>query len=166
MNSEQITFLDLPTDIIHNQISKYLLEDKTINKIFHDKNDYYLLNFLCGKIWDVKYVEPKFVWNEFKTNINLDCIKTYLNTRHDLNCDRLKILYRVNSTLIFCSYIINIYNNDNKFGFINMMCRIIINDDKEDNIYLCNKECQNTMDKIKNAIKEYMYKIKNVRNSV
>ena len=47
MNSEQITFLDLPTDIIHNQISKYLLEDKTINKIFHDKNDYYLLNFLC-----------------------------------------------------------------------------------------------------------------------
>ena len=37
-----------------------------------------------------------------------------------------------------------------------MMCRIIIDDDKEDNIYLCNKECQNTMDKIKNDIKEYI----------
>ena len=143
----QATILDIPDDIIHNQISKYLLEDKTINKIFYDKDDYYLLNFLCGKIWDVKYVEPKFVWNEFKTNINLGCIKTYLNTRHDLYCDSLKILYRVNSTLIFDSYIINIYNNYNKFGFINMMCRIIINDDVEDDIYLCNKECQNTMDK-------------------
>ena len=74
-----------------------LLEDKTINKMFYDKNDYYLLNFLCGKIWDVKYVKPKFVWNEYKTNINLDCIKTYLNTRHNLNCDSLKIFYRVNN---------------------------------------------------------------------
>ena len=37
-----------------------------------------------------------------------------------------------------------------------MMCRIIINDDVEDNIYLCNRECQNLMDKIKNEIKEYI----------
>ena len=30
----QTTILDIPDDIIHNQISKYLLEDKTINKCF------------------------------------------------------------------------------------------------------------------------------------
>ncbi len=68
----QTTILDIPDDIIHNQISKYLLENK---KLFYDKDDYYLLNFLCGKIWEVKYVEPKFVWNKFKTNINLDLSK-------------------------------------------------------------------------------------------
>jgi hypothetical protein len=152
----QTTILDIPDDIIHNQISKYLLEDKTINKMFYDKNDYYLLNFLCGKIWDVKYVEPKFVWNEYKININLDCIKTYLNTRHNLNCDSLKIFYRVNNSLNFVSYIINIFHNDNKFGFINMMYRIIINGDKDDNMHLRHKECQNTMDKITNEIKEYI----------
>ena len=150
------TILDVPDDIIHNQISNYLLEDKTINKIFYDKEDYYILNFLCGRIWDVKYVEPKFVWNEYKTNTSLDCIKTYLNTRHNLNCDSLKIFYKVNSSLILDSYVINIYHNDNKFGFINMMYRIIINGDKDDNMYLCHKECQNTMDKITNEIKEYI----------
>ena len=81
----QTTILYLPDDIIHNNITKYLLEDKKINKIFSEKDDYYLLNFLCGKIWDVKNIKPN-AWNEYKTNINLDCIKHYLNIRHNLNC--------------------------------------------------------------------------------
>jgi len=116
----QTTILDLPDDIIHNNITKYLLEDKQINKIFSEKDDYYLLNFLCGKIWDVKYIEPN-AWNEYKTNINLDCIIHYLNIRHNLNCESLKIMYRVNKNLNFDSYNINIYNNDNNVGFINML---------------------------------------------
>ena len=111
----QTTILDLPDDIIHNNITKYLLEDKQINKIFSEKDDYYLLNFLCGKIWDVKYIKPN-AWNEYKTNINLDCIKHYLNIRHNLNCDSLKIMYRINKNLNFDTYNINIYNNDNKVG--------------------------------------------------
>ena len=53
-DNNQITILDLPTDKIHNQISKYLLKDKSIDKIFNKKDYYYLLNFLCGKIWDAK----------------------------------------------------------------------------------------------------------------
>ena len=44
--SKQTNILDLPDDIIHNQISKYLLKDKSINKIFYKKDDYNLLNFL------------------------------------------------------------------------------------------------------------------------
>ena len=79
-----------------------------------------MLNFLCGKIWDVKYIEPN-AWNEYKTNINLDCIIHYLNIRHNLNCESLKIMYRVNKDLNFDSYNINIYNNDNKVDFINML---------------------------------------------
>ena len=35
--SKQIKFMDLPTDIIQNNIFKYLSEDKQINKIFHNK---------------------------------------------------------------------------------------------------------------------------------
>ena len=38
----QTTILDLPEDIMHNQIiSKYLFEDKSIDKIFFEKDDYY-----------------------------------------------------------------------------------------------------------------------------
>ena len=81
---KQITILDLPDDIIHNQISKYLLKDNSIDKIFNKKDDYYLLNFLCGKMWDVKYIEPNNVWNEYETNINLDCIKNYVNQNLNL----------------------------------------------------------------------------------
>ena len=33
----QTTILDLPDDIIHDNITKYLLEDKQINKIFNKK---------------------------------------------------------------------------------------------------------------------------------
>ena len=31
-------------------ISKYLLKDKSIDKLFYEKDDYYLLNMLFGKI--------------------------------------------------------------------------------------------------------------------
>ena len=114
----QTTVLDFPEDIMHNQIiSKYLFEDKSIDKIFFEKDDYYLLNFLCGKIWNVKYIKPNS-WNEYKTNINLDCIKHYLNIRHNLNCKSLKIMYRVHSNLIFDSYIIYVYNNNNNKVFL------------------------------------------------
>ena len=70
----QTTILNSPEDIKHNQIiSKYLFEDKSIDKILFEKDDYYLLNFLCGKIWDVKYIGSNS-WNEYTTNISLDCI--------------------------------------------------------------------------------------------
>ena len=115
----QTTILDLPEHIMHNQIiSKYLFEDKSIDKTFFEKDDYYLLNFLCGKIWDVKYIEPN-AWNEYKTNINLDCIIHYLNIRHNLNCESLKIMYRVHTNLIFDSYVINIHT------FTKIYCNIL-----------------------------------------
>ena len=38
----QIKFMDLPIDIIQNNIFNHLKTDKTINKIFYDKDDYYL----------------------------------------------------------------------------------------------------------------------------
>ena len=104
----QTTILDLPADILHNNIAKYLLEDKQINKIFSEKDDYYLLNFLCDKIWDVKYIKPN-AWNEYKSNINLDSIKSYLNKIHNLNFDSLKILYRVNKT-IYVNLFLNLLN--------------------------------------------------------
>jgi hypothetical protein len=44
---KQIKFMDLPVDIIQNNILSYLQNDKAINKIFYDKDDYYLQNLLC-----------------------------------------------------------------------------------------------------------------------
>ena len=63
-------------------------------------------------------------------------------------------MYRVNKILNFDSYNINIYNNDNKVGFINMLNRIVLNIDKDGNTYLGNKECQN-------EIMEYINNFKN-----
>ena len=55
----QTTILDIPDDIIHNQIiSKYLSKDKSMVKIFYKKEFYYLLNLLCRKNWDVTYIVP------------------------------------------------------------------------------------------------------------
>ena len=53
MNSHvenQTTIFDLPNDIMHNCISKYLLEDKQINKIFNEKDDYYLQSLYLVKL--------------------------------------------------------------------------------------------------------------------
>ena len=42
-----------------------------------------------------------------------------------------------------------------------MLNRIVLNIDKDVNTYLGNKECQNTTDKLKNEIKEYINNFKN-----
>ena len=76
MDSEQITFLDLPTDIIHNNIASLLLKDKTINKIFCDKNDYYLQMFLLGEIKKLPYI-VRYDVNTYK--IQNDELKAYVN---------------------------------------------------------------------------------------
>ena len=110
----------MPDDIIHNNITKYLLEDKEINKIFSEKDDYYLLNFLCGKIWNVKYIGPNS-WNKYTTNINLDCIKNYVNSKFNFRCNELKVMFQVLKKITYESLIINMYNNENKLGYINSL---------------------------------------------
>ncbi len=69
-------FSDLPDDIMHNHISKYLLEDKQINKIFHEKDDYYLRMLLFGKIKKLPYV-VRCDTNTY--NIQNDVLKAYIN---------------------------------------------------------------------------------------
>ncbi len=51
---------------MHNCISKYLLEDKQIKKIFNEKDDYYLPMLLFGEIksflvlLDMKQIHTKY----------------------------------------------------------------------------------------------------------
>jgi hypothetical protein len=56
------------------------------------------------------------------------------------------------------------YHDENKLGYINRDCRIEICNKKDDrlyrNEYLQDKECQNTVEKIKNEIKEHVNKYK------
>ena len=54
--SEKTKFLDLPNDIIYNNIASYLLKDKTINKIFHEHDDNELKFILFGKNIKLPYM--------------------------------------------------------------------------------------------------------------
>ncbi len=66
MDFYQVKFMDLPDDIMHNHISKYLLEDKQINKIFNEKDDYYLQMLYLVKLksslmlLDIKQIHTKY----------------------------------------------------------------------------------------------------------
>ena len=49
---------------------------------------------------------------------------------------------------------IKMYNNETKLGNINSECQIKLKNKKE--YFLFNKECQNTMEILKDEIKEYV----------
>ena len=75
--SKQIKFMDLPTDIIQNNISKYLLEDKQINKIFHNKEDNELKFILFGNNIELPYMN---IYNiENKMEVKNDELMKYVN---------------------------------------------------------------------------------------
>ena len=74
--SKQTTIFDLPDDIMHNHISKYLLEDKQINKIFNEKEDNDLKYVLFGEIKKLPYI-IRCDTNTYK--IQNDVLKAYIN---------------------------------------------------------------------------------------
>ena len=150
---KQTTILDIPDDIMYNHISKYLLEDKQINKVFNEKDDYYLLNMLFGKIWDVKYIIPSS-YNEYKPTLNLDYVKNYVNTQNNLNCNSLKVLIRITNIVAYDHFIIKMYDNNNKnLGNINM-CGGISKNNKT--VYIHDEQFLDTLNMLKNEIKEYV----------
>ena len=69
-------FSDLPFDVINGCISKYLLEDKQINKIFNEKDDYYLQMLLFGEIKKLPYI-IRYDTNTYK--VQNDVLKAYVN---------------------------------------------------------------------------------------
>ena len=78
MDFYQVKFMDLPDDIIHNHISKILLEDnkKTISKIFNEHEDIYLQMLLFGEIKKLPYI-IRCDTNTYK--IQNDVLKAYIN---------------------------------------------------------------------------------------
>ena len=108
-------------------------------------------------------IKPKS-WNEYKTEINLECIKDYINNKYRLKCNELKVKFLVSENKKYEAFQINLYHNETKVLYITSLCRIEIcikSDDKRHdrlyrNEYLQNKECQNTVEKLKNEIKEYI----------
>ena len=73
----QIKFMDLPSDIIQNNISKYLLEDKQINKIFHNKKDNELKYLLFGNNIELPYMNLNNRGN--KIEVKNDELIKYVN---------------------------------------------------------------------------------------
>ena len=126
---------------------------------------------MCGKIWDVKYIGPN-TWNKYKTNINLDYFKDYINDKYKLSCNKMKVMYLVSKKSTYEAFAINMYHNETKLCSINHYGRIEFFNNKNARLYsneylkktvlrdlledLQNKECQNTTVKIKYEIKEYV----------
>ena len=152
---KQIKFMDLPVDIIQNNILNYLQKDKSINRIFNDKDDYYLQNLLYGKLEKMDYIKTD-EWDEFKTDLNLDRIKEFINFnyRHFMrdfktkkfNCTSIIIKYRVpsNFKINLININIKVYENDKYIGSIPLKNLF--------NTNLCDKE----IELLKNEIKEYV----------
>ena len=123
-----------------------------------------LQNLLCGKLEKMDYIKTS-EWNEYKPSINLDCIKNSVNSRFNFCCNELKVKYLVVSKQInYDKFLIYIYHDENKLGYINCDCGVEIYDKKKDrlyrNKYLQDKEYQNTMKDLQNEIKEHVNKYK------
>ena len=157
--SKQIKFMDLPVDIIQNNIACHLLKDKTINKIFYDKDDYYLQNLLCGKLEKMDYIKTD-EWDEFKTDLNLDPIKKFINinyrcfmkhfnTKNRFNCTSIIIKYYVpyNFNISNIGIIIRVYDTDKYIGGIPLKNLF--------NTNLCDKEIELLKNEIKEHVKKY-----------
>ncbi len=95
LNNNHVLFHELPNDIIH-KISNNLLDknDKRFNKTFNEYKDDKLLKILFGdNIPELKYINPD-IYNEYKNNLNLDCIKEYINKNkkfNKINCHSFQI---------------------------------------------------------------------------
>ena len=154
----QIKFMDLPIDIIQNNIFNHLKTDKTINKIFYDKDDYYLQNLLCGKLEKMNYIKTN-EWDEFKTDLNLDPIKKFININYrcfmkhfntkKFNCTSIIIKYRVpsNFKINLININIKVYENDKYIGSIPLKNLF--------NTNLCDKEIELLKNEIKEHVKKY-----------
>ena len=149
----QVTILNIPDEIINNHISKYLLEDKQINKIFNEKDDYYLLNMLFGYIPNLIYIGPN-TWNEYKPNTNLECVINHVNKNRRIKINKFIVKYFVSYKKMYDGFTIKVYNNETELGYINSNCQIRFKNKKEDFLY--NAECRNTLELLKNEIVEYI----------
>ena len=151
---KQIKFMDLPIDIIQNNIACHLLKDKSINRIFYDKDD-----LLCGKLEKMDYIKTD-EWDEFKTDLNLDSIKEFINinhrcfmkqfnTKNKFNCTSIIIKYRVpsNFKINLINVNIKVYENDKYIGSIDLKNLF--------NTNLCDKEIELLKIEIKEYVKNY-----------
>ncbi len=124
----------------HNNAFKCFEENK-INKLIEElKKDFKLYTKRCeacnckysnedtlkkNKVFQqnkAKYITPD-IWNKFKSENSLDCIKEYINENKKLNkinCNSFKIVYRVNNNFSLSSFIIKMLDeNNNEIGSIN-----------------------------------------------
>ena len=144
----QVKFTDLPIDIVHNNILSHLKKDKTINRIFHNQKDYHLQKLLTGKIEDLVYINPN-EWNEYETDLNLDCIKNCINYNHTFfkargQIIKLQVTYKVNKNLAIWGVVFKAYDDNNN-----------IVSARDADLHQV-KECCDKVNLLKQEIKEYI----------
>jgi hypothetical protein len=87
--------------------------------------------------------------------------KEYINknkNNNKINYYSFQIVYRVNNKINLNSFNIRVLDeSNNKIGSINSYCKVsFIYKDKDIEEFLCNKECQKTINNINNEIKDYI----------
>ena len=89
-------------------------------------------------------------WNEFKANMDLDCIKDYINDKYKLKCNKLKIMFLVSKKITYQDFVINFYHNETKVLYVTSFAEL--------------KYVLNQMTNVMTVYTETnIYKIKNVR---
>ena len=83
---------------------------------------------------------------------------------NNLTCHSFQIVYRVNNNINLTSFNIRVLDENNyKIGSRNSSCKVSFKyKDKETEEFLCNKECQNTINNINNEIKDYIINYKTI----
>jgi hypothetical protein len=119
----QVKLTDLPSDIMQ-QIGSYLLEDKnkTIHKIFKDKQDDDLQVILFGEVKDLTYINIYDSSNEIDYTMN-DTLKNYVNYILKIKgvantCHKMRVRFHVhtykNPNVQEARVIIKFLNNKDK----------------------------------------------------
>ena len=166
LNNNHVLLQELPNDVMQ-KINNNLLDknDKRFNKIFSENKDDKLLEILFnGNIPDLKFIDPD-IFNKFKTNINLDCIKKYINKNEKFNkikCHSFQTVFKVNKNINLTSFHIRILDeNNNKIGSISSSCKVSFKfKDKDKEEFLCSRACQKVINDINNEIKNYIINYK------
>ena len=74
-----------------------------------------------------------------------------------INCHSFQTIFKVNTNFNLTSFNIRILDeNNNKIGHITSSCKVYFkHEDKNREEFLCNNECQSTINNINNEIKNY-----------
>jgi len=142
-------------------------KDKRFYEIFSNSKDYKLLKVLFDNNVptrkQLQYIEP-YVFNEYKSKLNVNCIKEYLinSFRGRIDNPSFQIIFRIDSNIDLTSFNIRLLdNNNNKIGYINSSGFVSYKYKNYEGTYFINSECISIINNLNDEMKEYINDYRN-----